>query len=146
MAAKTSASTYFAITRCRTTVPSPPAISSCIWGVLDERVPRRRVPHRRLRGYPQLGLHAGVPDRTFAAANAVTPGKPFIVIAEDTRRDFSSTDLAAYDGRPVLDAIWNFGYRDEIRLLATDDVTTQFGQAPGSGLPWAGLRRVAPDC
>jgi hypothetical protein len=70
--------------------------------------------------------------RTFAAANAVTPGKPFIIIAEDTRRDFSSTDPAAYNGRPVVDAIWNFGYRDEIRLLATDDIITQFGQASRS--------------
>ena len=70
--------------------------------------------------------------RTSAAANAVTPGKPFIIIAEDSRRDFSSTDPAAYNGSPVLDAIWNFGYRDEIRLLATDDITTQFGQASRS--------------
>ena len=68
----------------------------------------------------------------FAVANAVTPGKPFIVIAEDTRRDFSSTDRLAYNGRPVLDAIWNFGYRDEIRLLAADDITTQSGQASRS--------------
>ena len=70
--------------------------------------------------------------RTHRAADAVTPGKPFIVIAEDTRRDFSSTDSSAYNGGPVLDAIWNFGYRDEIRLLATDGITTQFGQASRS--------------
>ena len=70
--------------------------------------------------------------RTFTAANAVTPGKPFIIIAEDSRRDFSSTDPGAYNGRPVLDAIWNFGYRDEIRLLAIDNITTQFGQASRS--------------
>jgi Alpha amylase, catalytic domain len=66
--------------------------------------------------------------RTSAAANAVTPDKPFIIIAEDSRRDFSSTDPAAYNGGPVVDAIWNFGYRDEIRLLATDGIITQFGQ------------------
>ena len=70
--------------------------------------------------------------RTFAAAQAVTPGKPFIIIAEDSRRDFSSTDPGAYHGSPVVDAIWNFGYRDEIRRLATDDITTQFGQASRS--------------
>ena len=70
--------------------------------------------------------------RTFRAANAVTAGKPFIIIAEDSRRDFSSTDQSAYHGRPVVDAIWNFGYRDEVRLLATDHITTQFGQASRS--------------
>jgi 1,4-alpha-glucan branching enzyme len=70
--------------------------------------------------------------RTFRAANAVTAGKPFIIIAEDSRRDFSSTDQSAYHGRPVIDAIWNFGYRDEVRLLATDHITTQFGQASRS--------------
>ena len=70
--------------------------------------------------------------RTFAAASAVTPGKPFIVIAEDSRRDFSSTDPGAYNNRPVVDAIWNFGYRDEIRLLATDNINTQWGLASRS--------------
>ena len=42
--------------------------------------------------------------RTFAAANGVTPGKPFIILAEDSRRDFSSTAPGAYHGRPVVDA------------------------------------------
>jgi 1,4-alpha-glucan branching enzyme len=70
--------------------------------------------------------------RTYAAAAAVSPGKPFIVIAEDTRRDFTSTDPHAYNNLPVVDAIWNFGYRDEIRRLAADSITTQFGQASRS--------------
>ena len=70
--------------------------------------------------------------RTHNAAQAVTPGKPFITIAEDSRRDFGSTEPRAYHNSPVVDAIWNFGYRDEIRLLATDDVATQFGQASRS--------------
>jgi 1,4-alpha-glucan branching enzyme len=69
--------------------------------------------------------------RTLAAAQAVTPGlmKPFIIIAEDSRRDFSSTDPQAFKGTPVVDALWNFGYRDEIRRLATNDMTTRFGEA-----------------
>jgi glycosidase len=66
--------------------------------------------------------------RTLAASQAVTPGKPFITIAEDSRRDFSSTDPQAYQNSPVVDAIWNFGYRDEIRRLVTNDITTQFGR------------------
>ena len=70
--------------------------------------------------------------RTHAAADVVTRGKPFMVIAEDSRRDFSTTDPGAYNGGPVLDAIWNFGYRDEIRRLATDGIITQLGQASRS--------------
>jgi 1,4-alpha-glucan branching enzyme len=70
--------------------------------------------------------------RTLAMAQTVTANKPFIVIAEDSRRDFSSTDPQAHHGTPVVDAIWNFGYRDEVRLLATNDITTRFGQASRS--------------
>jgi glycosidase len=69
---------------------------------------------------------------TLAAAQAVTPDKPFLVIAEDSRRDFSSTDPRAYENNPVVDSIWSFGYRDEIRRLVDDGITTQFGQASWS--------------
>jgi 1,4-alpha-glucan branching enzyme len=68
-------------------------------------------------------------QRAAAASNTNFPGKPFIVIAEDSTRNFSSTNPTAYNGRPVVDAIWNFGYRDEIRALALDQITTVFGQA-----------------
>jgi 1,4-alpha-glucan branching enzyme len=71
----------------------------------------------------------GFRQRASAASNASFPGKPFIVIAEDSTRNFASTDPAAYNGSAVVDAIWNFGYRDEIRLLALDQITTIFGQA-----------------
>jgi 1,4-alpha-glucan branching enzyme len=64
----------------------------------------------------------------WAASNANFPGKPFIVIAEDSRRDFAETGPAAYNGSPVVDAIWNFGFRDEIRALALDQITTVYGQ------------------
>jgi 1,4-alpha-glucan branching enzyme len=70
--------------------------------------------------------------RTTAAAQQTTPGKSFLVIAEDSRRDFHSTDPKAYNDRPVVDAIWNFGYRDEVRLLLQDRIVTTFGQASRS--------------
>jgi len=66
--------------------------------------------------------------RALASAQATTPNKPFLVVAEDSRRDFSSTARDARNGAPVVDAIWSFGYRDEIRRLATNDITTRFGQ------------------
>ncbi len=70
--------------------------------------------------------------RSWAAAQQTTPGKPFLVIAEDSRRDFRSTDPAAYNGGKVVDAIWNFGYRDEVRRLLKNEIATTFGQASRS--------------
>ena len=68
--------------------------------------------------------------RATAASTAVFATKPFIVIAEDSGRDFASTANNAYLGAKVVDAIWNFGYRDEIRRLALNQITTNFGQPP----------------
>jgi pullulanase/glycogen debranching enzyme len=65
---------------------------------------------------------------TAANAQRFPPGKPFIIIAEDSTRNFTSTDGRAYNGDRVVDAIWNFGYRDEIRRLAQDQIATSFGQ------------------
>jgi pullulanase/glycogen debranching enzyme len=62
------------------------------------------------------------------AAAGVLQNKPFIVIAEDSSRNFTSTDDKALNGNKVVDAIWNFGYRDEIRRLALDQINTNFGQ------------------
>jgi hypothetical protein len=50
------------------------------------------------------------------------PGKPFLVVAEDSDGRFEITD------RKVTDAIWNFGYRNEIRRLVTNGIYTTFGQ------------------
>jgi 1,4-alpha-glucan branching enzyme len=33
------------------------------------------------------------------------------------------------NGRKAVDALWNFGFRDEIRRLAADSITTVYGQA-----------------
>jgi 1,4-alpha-glucan branching enzyme len=66
--------------------------------------------------------------RAAAANMQYFPGKPFLVIAEDSTRNFASTEDNAYDGDKVVDAIWNFGYRDEVRRLAQDQVATNFGQ------------------
>jgi 1,4-alpha-glucan branching enzyme len=58
------------------------------------------------------------------------PGKPFLVVAEDSNRRFSITYSNAFNGQRVADGIWNFGYRDEIRLLLTERINTNFGE-PG---------------
>jgi 1,4-alpha-glucan branching enzyme len=68
-------------------------------------------------------------QRAWAAAGQVTAGKPFIVIAEDSTRNFASTGDNALNWQQVVDAIWNFGYRDEIRRLLLDQIVTNWGQA-----------------
>jgi 1,4-alpha-glucan branching enzyme len=69
-------------------------------------------------------------DRAGAQSNAMFPGRPFIVVAEDTNRRFVTTanDKNNPGRRKVVDAIWSFGYRDEVRRLLTDSITTKWGQ------------------
>jgi 1,4-alpha-glucan branching enzyme len=61
-------------------------------------------------------------DRATAMSASLFPGKPFLVVAEDSDGRFAATDSK------VVDAIWNFGYMYEIRRLVTNGVSTSFGQ------------------
>lgn len=56
------------------------------------------------------------------------------MIPEDSNRHFGTTgnDPNSPNGRKVVDAIWNFGYRDEIRRLLTNSIDTIIGQASPS--------------
>lgn len=69
-------------------------------------------------------------DRATAQNTALFANRPFLVVAEDTNRDFVATagDPNNPNGRKVVDAIWNFGYRDEVRRLLTDAIVTSWGQ------------------
>jgi 1,4-alpha-glucan branching enzyme len=70
-------------------------------------------------------------DRATLAAAAAFPGRPFLVVAEDSaRRAFAARDDGRNPGqRRVVDAIWNFAYRDEARHLLADEIVTAWGQA-----------------
>jgi 1,4-alpha-glucan branching enzyme len=70
-------------------------------------------------------------DRATAASTTAFPNKPFLVIAENSNRQFATTVAAAGNpnGRKIVDAIWNFGFQQEVRLLATGTLSTSFGQA-----------------
>jgi len=67
-------------------------------------------------------------DRATDRSQSLFPAKPFLVVAEDSNRNFASTGDDAYNGHQVVDAIWNFGYRDEIRRLLTNSIYTVPGQ------------------
>jgi len=69
-------------------------------------------------------------DRATSKSESLFPGKPFLVVAEDSNREFVTTgsDPNNPNGRKVVDAIWNFGYRDEIRKMLTNSINTVYGQ------------------
>lgn len=66
-------------------------------------------------------------EKAWAAHNKYFPKRPFIVIAEDSNRRFEITrdDYSRPLKRKIVDAIWNFSYRDESRLLATNRILTK---------------------
>ena len=87
----------------------------------------------RIDDFPDIDNWAFVQefhDRATAASNAAFPGKPFLVVAENTSRQFVTTgsDPGNPNGQKVVDAIWNFGFQQEVRLLATGTLTTAMGQ------------------
>lgn len=69
-------------------------------------------------------------DQAWATHAAAFPQRPFVVIAEDSwSRTASVRDEAGNPNRRrVVDAIWNFSYRDEIRRLLLNEMHTAYGQ------------------
>lgn len=66
-------------------------------------------------------------DRAWAEHLRLFPDRPFFVVAEDTNRRFEATHDTAT--RPkIVEALWNFSYRDDARRLATNQVFTNWGQ------------------
>ena len=59
------------------------------------------------------------------------PGRPFLVIAEDSWRRAVITQPIHTNpnGRQVTDAMWNFAFRDELRRSLQDAIVTEWGQA-----------------
>ena len=72
-------------------------------------------------------------DRAHALQSRLFHGKrPFLVIAEDSSRRAKVTTSAGYRGRSVVDAIWDFSFREEIRQLVSDSIEVKEGE-PGRG-------------
>ncbi|MBN1760120.1 MAG: hypothetical protein JW863_17470 [Chitinispirillaceae bacterium] len=59
--------------------------------------------------------------------NKVFPDRPFIVIAEDSARRAAMTQ-PTHRGRKVVNAIWDFNYRDEARRAISDRMFTNWGE------------------
>src|SRR5439155_21428172 len=69
-------------------------------------------------------------ERAWTTHQSKFPGRPFLVIAEDSGRRAQAA--AAGPGNPnsrkIVDAIWGFHFQDEIRGLFQDAIYTQWGQ------------------
>ena len=69
------------------------------------------------------------------------------MIAEDSwsRTAIVKMDGGNPNGRLIVDAMWNFSTRDELRRLLLNDVRTVFGQLRGENGSSASSRRAAAD-
>jgi 1,4-alpha-glucan branching enzyme len=66
-------------------------------------------------------------NNAWAVQQTAFPGRPFIVIAEDSaRRPEVAQDIAS--GGKVADSIWDFDFRDEIRQLCSNIIITDLGK------------------
>jgi hypothetical protein len=65
-------------------------------------------------------------NRAWQVQTTTFPGRPFIVIAEDSwRRPQITKDLG---GGKVVDAMWDFDFRDELRRLVANRIWTRLGE------------------
>ena len=55
------------------------------------------------------------------------PGRPFLVVAEDSWRRAGVTG-PNHRGRRVVDSIWDFDFRDEVRRLVSNTLQTKWGE------------------
>ena len=69
-------------------------------------------------------------DRAWRIHQAHYPGRPFIVIAEDSwrRAVITHNDQFNPNGRKVTDSMWNFAFRDETRRLMRNELRTEWGR------------------
>ncbi len=69
-------------------------------------------------------------DRAWQAHQQAFPGRPFIVIAEDSWRRAVITHSRPQNpnGRKVTDSMWNFAYRDELRRVFSGHLYTAWGE------------------
>lgn len=78
-------------------------------------------------------------DRAWRTHQMLFPGRPFIVIAEDSSRRAVITHPSQDNpnGRKVTDAMWNFNFRDEARRSLQNSIHTEWGEASrGSRIQW----------
>ena len=101
------------------------------FGVAEFLVKEYHVDGFRLDEFKGIDNYEFVQDFTdhaWAVHQATFPGRPFIVIAEDSWRRSAITGANGYRGRRVVDSMWDFDFRDDVRRLVSDTLWTKPGE------------------
>jgi hypothetical protein len=101
------------------------------FGVAEFLVKEYHVDGFRLDEFKGIDNYEFVQDFTdhaWAVHQATFPGRPFIVIAEDSWRRSAITGANGYRGRRVVDSVWDFDFRDDVRRLVSDTLWTKPGE------------------
>jgi len=69
-------------------------------------------------------------EKARAINNQFFPNRPFLVIAEDSWRRTAIVKNQSNNpnGRKIVDSMWNFAFRDELRRLIHNKLDTQWGE------------------
>jgi 1,4-alpha-glucan branching enzyme len=67
-------------------------------------------------------------DQAWAEHNRLFPSRPFLVIAEDSSRNPQITQNDIYNDRTLVDSMWNFDFRDEVRRVMNNSLATNWGE------------------
>lgn len=76
------------------------------------------------RGINNWDFLQGFYEHAWAEHKRLFPQRPFLVMAEDSSRNPQITGDDVYNDRPLVDTMWNFDFRDEIRRLLDNNLNT----------------------
>ena len=80
------------------------------------------------RGINNWDFLQGFYEHAWAEHQRLFAERPFLVIAESSDRRAEITYRDAYLDKPLVDSMWNFDFRDEVRRLAGNTLQTVWGQ------------------
>jgi len=80
------------------------------------------------RGINNWDFLQGFREHAWKAQQTLFPERPFLVIAEDSSRNPGITDDHAYNDVPLVDSMWNFDFRDEVRRVVDNNLTPNWGE------------------
>ncbi len=67
-------------------------------------------------------------DQAWAEHKRLFPERPFLVIAEDSSRNPQIVQGQVYNDHTLVDSMWNFDFRDEVRRIMNNSMETNWGE------------------
>jgi 1,4-alpha-glucan branching enzyme len=101
------------------------------FGAADFLINEYQVDGFRLDEFKGIDNYEFIQDFTehgHAVQATSNSGRPFTVIAEDSWRRSAITTSNGYRDRVVVDSMWDFGFRDDVRRIVSDTLSTTLGQ------------------